>query len=62
MSFGDRVRLEGKKVKKFQREKITTGRDITKKMLKGADSAPPPGSFVLSRSIFKAIQTSSFSI
>ena len=35
-----------KKVKKFQREKITTGRDITKNVEGGggADSAPP-GSF-----------------
>ena len=36
-----------KKVRKFQREKITTGRDITKNVEGGADSAPPPppGSF-----------------
>ena len=33
-------RLEGKKVKKFQREKITTGRDITKNV-EGGGFCPP---------------------
>ena len=39
------ARLEGKKVKKFQREKITTGRDITKNVEGGGGFRPPPGSF-----------------
>ena len=34
------ARLEGKKVKKFQREKITSGWDIKKNVEGGADSAP----------------------
>ena len=39
------ARLEGKKVKKFQRKKITTGRDITKNVEGGGGFRPPPGSF-----------------
>ena len=39
------ARLEEKKVKKFQREKITTGRDITKNVEGGGGFRPPPGSF-----------------
>ena len=35
------ARLEEKKVKKFQREKITTGRDITKNV-EGGGRIPPP--------------------
>ena len=35
------ARLEGKKVKKFQREKITTGSDITKNVEGGGQITPP---------------------
>ena len=37
--------FEGKKSRSFSAKKITTGRDITKNVEGGADSAPPPGSF-----------------